>query len=339
MRTLIFCLFLILLAGAAWSAVWFYAAHEAGTQLDAWMKAEDDQGRAWTCPDRAIGGYPLAITVSCTKPTFTGKALDQTVQGTVAGLVAEAAVTHPHSLAVALRSPLSYKTSDGAADVTATWSSLAIDLESPVAVRTVLFRGTDLVVDGSFGETGQQGGNAARLDASFAVVPRDSTPALDFMVAVRGSTIPPLDDLLGGKTPVDIDLSGRLDHADVGQARTPEEAIEAWRQAGGRVDLASSRLSRADSSVTGRGTLMLDDAHRPQGRLEASFVGLEPVLKRYGISGNLAAAGSLLNRLFGGGAPPATPSAPGTLNLPISVKNGRLGIGPIRTAIEVPPLY
>jgi hypothetical protein len=339
MRILGFGLFVLLVLGAAWSAAWSYAAHEAGMGFDAWLKSEAARGREWTCPNRAIGGYPLAVTVACTQPTFLGRAPGQTVRVQMAGLTAEAAVTHPRRIVVGLQAPLTYATSDGAAVLKARWSSLSLDLDGLPDIRSAEVHGRDLSVDGQFAGAGPQGGTAAGLDATFAQGSPERDAVLDFTVAITKADSAPIDDLFGGRQSADLDLAGTLDHIDVGDVRTPEEAMEVWRQAGGRVDLRPSHFSRGDSGVTGAGTLGLDDAHRPQGRLQASFVGLEPVLRRYGIDPNVAAAGSLLSTLFGGGQPPPSTAPPGTLSLPISFQNGRLGIGPIRTPVEVPPLY
>ena len=75
-----------------------------------------------------------------------------------------------------------------------------------------------------------------------------------------------------------------------------------------------------------------------RGRFDASFVGLGPILKRYGIGGDTAAIGALIGTLFGGGRP-ARPAAPGALSLPIGLGNGRLSIGPITTGVTLTPLY
>lgn len=333
MRKILLLVLLIGVVAAGWSALWFYAAREAGVRFDGWLASEDTQGRSWTCPERKIGGYPAALTITCAKPTYSGHTPTGTESGTAKSLLVEAAVTHPTSLALTLGAPLTYKSADGTADIKANWSSLTIDLEGLTDTKTVAVHGKDVAVDNLSGEE-RQGGKATTLDATFDL----TQPRIGFDIAIGGTTMPVLDGLLGGEAPVEAALAGRLDRKDVGGSATLPDAIERWRQQGGQVTLESSRVARADASVTGSGTLGLDDAHRLQGRLDASFVGLEPVLKRFGISGNLAAAGSLLSTLFGGG-PPKAQAAPGSLNLPISFQNGRLGIGPIRTLIALPPLY
>ena len=337
MRKLVIVLAVLVVAG--WSAAWLYASREAGRRVDDWIKAEATQGRVWTCPNRSIGGYPLAITIACSDPTFSGRGLGQVVDGSLAALAAELSLLHPRTIALTLRAPFAYRTSDGETDIIGRWSSLHVSLGALPDLRTLTLRGTDVSVQGLFGQSGQQGGSAARLDAMFTHEPSAADPTIDFAIAVDAMPIPSLDAVIGGGDPYDVALNGRLDRADVGDARTPEDAMEQWRRAGGRIDLGDSRLTRGQSSVTASGTLGLDEAHRPRGRLAAQFVGLEPILQRFGISGNLAAAGSLLSSLFGGGPKPSAPAVPGALSLPISFQNGRLGVGPIRTGVALPPLY
>ena len=336
MRGIGLAAFLVLLIGAAWTGAWFFAAREAGRQVDSWIGAEAVQGRIWTCPDRTISGYPIALVLSCHHPLFTGQALGQGVQGSLAALTAEAALFHPRSLKLDLAAPFAYRTSDARADVTGTWTSLHVTLVGLPTVRTVTMRGSDAAVDGQFGQGGHQGGHAAALDARFTLAADQPDPTLDFAVTIGAMVMPPLDALLGGTMPADVALSGRLDQARADDARSPEEAMERWRLAGGHVDLDASRVTRGPSQITATGVLRLDEAHRPQGRLDAQFVGLEPILSRYGISGNLAGVSSLLGSLFGGHAQPRTP---GALALPINLTNGRVAVGPIRTPIAVPPLY
>ena len=329
---------LLVLFLAGWSAAWLYAAREAGRQVDGWIKAEAAQGRFWTCPNRSIGGYPLAIAIACSDPTFSGRGLGQVVDGALAGLDAEVSLLHPRTAAITLRAPFTYTTSAGDTNITGTWTSLHIAVGSLPAPRRLALAGSNVSVQGLFGQSGQQGGAAAALATAFTLEPNSANPTLDFSIAIDGMPIPSLDAVIGGSDPFSIALKGHLDRADVGDARTPEDAMEQWRIAGGHVDLGDAHMTRGESKVTASGTIGLDNAHRPQGRLAAQFIGLAPILQRFGISGNLAAAGSLLSSLFGGPKPSAS-AEPGALALPISLQNGRLGVGPIRTAIALPPLY
>jgi hypothetical protein len=337
MRKTGFAVLILVLIAAGWSGLWLWGANEAGHRVDGWIKAEAVQGRIWTCPNRTLSGYPIAMAVTCSDPTFSGMALGQSVEGTVAEVKAEASLLHPRIIAISLRPPFAYKSADGQVDVHGTWTALDLAFGALPDIRTLVLAGRDVAVGGRLGQAGSQSGRATLLETQFTMTPDAADPLLDFDIAIGGMAMPPLDALLGGTQPIDATLKGRLDHADPAQARSPEEAMDLWRRSGGRVDLAASRLDRGASSVSASGTLGLDEAHRPQGRLDAQFVGLGPILSRYGISGNFAAAGALLSSLFGGGK--HQDATPGALSLPVSLQNGRVGVGPIRTQIAIPPLY
>ena len=60
---------LLCLAGAV---AWYFAAQAATGALDAMIAQEAAHGRIWTCPDRRIGGFPLAIEVACQGPSYAG---------------------------------------------------------------------------------------------------------------------------------------------------------------------------------------------------------------------------------------------------------------------------
>lgn len=338
MRRVLVVFLLLAAVALVWAGGWLFAVRQAGAELDAVLQSERDHGRTFTCPKRSFGGFPSDLTLSCVNPGFEGRDGDRTVDVQVAGLTAEASLFHLRELKVTLLGPLTYRTSDGTADLRASWAGLTATLADLPAAQMFRIDGRDVTVDGTFGAAGRQGGSAQALRASFAAVPGTATPSLDFDIAIKGSSIPPLDDVLGGRAPADLTLAGRLDHADAASGVTPEDAIEGWRAAGGRIDLARTQLDHADARVTASGALRLDPSHRPEGRLDASFAGLGPVLARFGIRGDMTAAASLIGTLLGGKPPPANAPA-GTVSLPIEFHGGRLAIGPIRTDVTLPPLY
>lgn len=330
-------LVLVLLA-AAWSAAWFALAMLVGRQVDGFIAAEARQGRDWTCPDRHVSGYPLRLTVACRDPTFAGQAMGQRVDAGVAGLAATLGITHPLRVSIALQPPFSYRSADGATVLDGTWHSLVLDLASLPEPRTMVLRGSDVVVGGRVPQEDDVGGRAARLDAKVVASPPPASPTLDLTVALDGVPVPALDAVVGNTAPVDATLAGTITQASVGEARTPAEALERWRENGGTLNVSALTLARAGARASGSGMLRLDGQHRPAGRLDASFEGLGPILARYGISGDVAALGSLIGTFFGG-AHPARAAKPGSLNLPVSLGNGRLSVGPITTAVNLAPLY
>src|SRR5712691_8090494 len=56
---------LLVVAAAAWSAFWFYAASEVGVRADAWAAQEAKSGRVYQCAKRSVAGYPFRLEVRC----------------------------------------------------------------------------------------------------------------------------------------------------------------------------------------------------------------------------------------------------------------------------------
>ena len=70
-RWLLFLPFaLVVLLAAAWTAVWFYAAARAETEIAVWRARERQAGRAQDCASQSIGGYPFRIEVRCGGASF-----------------------------------------------------------------------------------------------------------------------------------------------------------------------------------------------------------------------------------------------------------------------------
>ena len=56
---------LLVVAAAAWSAFWFYAASEVGVRADAWAAQEAKSGRVYACGKRSVAGFPFRLEVRC----------------------------------------------------------------------------------------------------------------------------------------------------------------------------------------------------------------------------------------------------------------------------------
>src|SRR6202047_4455633 len=54
---------LLLIAAAAWSGFWFYAASEVEVKADAWRAQEAKAGRVYDCGKRSVAGYPFRLEI------------------------------------------------------------------------------------------------------------------------------------------------------------------------------------------------------------------------------------------------------------------------------------
>src|SRR5271165_1035173 len=60
---------LLLIAAAAWSAFWFYAASQVDAKADAWRAREAKSGRIYDCGNHSVSGFPFRLEVRCSDPS------------------------------------------------------------------------------------------------------------------------------------------------------------------------------------------------------------------------------------------------------------------------------
>ena len=56
---------LLLVAAAAWSGFWFFAASQVEVKADAWRAQEAAAGRVYDCARRSVAGFPFRLEVRC----------------------------------------------------------------------------------------------------------------------------------------------------------------------------------------------------------------------------------------------------------------------------------
>src|ERR1700674_5124239 len=56
---------LLVIAAAAWSVFWFYAASQVDVSVDAWRAQEAKSGRVFDCARRSVTGFPFRLEVRC----------------------------------------------------------------------------------------------------------------------------------------------------------------------------------------------------------------------------------------------------------------------------------
>jgi hypothetical protein len=121
--------------------------------------------------------------------------------------------------------------------------------------------------------------------------------------------------------------------------RTPDAAgLDAWRVAGGAIDVSRLEIDWGPLSVSADGTLALDDALRPLAALTAQIVGFGAALKALAAAGvvkqrDASLATIALNLI-------AKTDAEGrrVLIVPVTAQNGILMVGPITIARLAPVL-
>ena len=324
----------VVAAVIGWPVFWYVKSRETTAAVTAWMTHEAQLGRAWSCPDQKTGGFPFSVEISCANLLFQGKVFGKTLTGTLRGFRATSPLLRTDNVLAQLDPPFAAKTSDGTFDITMQWGELFLDLKGrPGALNRLSLSGNQVRLQGMAGGIGPVDGAYGDVNVVFARDKRGQ--AYQFMLTFNQGSIPVLDSLLDTQLPIDMQVGGTISQVDLRGAETLRDYLENWRSANGHVDITTAWLTSGDIVFDANGGLDLDGQHRVKGKLDASFAGLDKAFRHLGVDPALIAAGQVLAGLLGGGQR----GGKGRLNLPLTFSEGFLSIGPVRTQIQIPPLY
>jgi hypothetical protein len=337
---------LLVMGGVA--VVWAVLSWRAGQEMDAWLQREADLGRAWSCPDRGIAGFPFRIEVTCTDATFTGMSEGRALKGKVARVHSVAQIYNPGHVIVEVESPLVVEAAGGDR-LEVDWllgrasilgkpgaglDRFSAELTEPRLTLTNARVGTITVTAGVADFHIRRTPNSPAEDGAYDVASR-----------ITRATIPPLDALIGSASPAEADFVTTITRAEPLAGRGLPTELERWRVAGGRMQVTKAMVSHGPRRLDASGTVGLDDARRPQGRLDVTVSGLDDLLARFGLSGRSSAIGGLIAGVLGGrpgGAQAAeapaqgAPPGPKGVVLPLRMDGGRVFLGPIPVATLLP---
>lgn len=334
-----------------WSAAWVWVRDRAGREMDAWLGREAAAGRTWTCADRSISGYPFRIELRCASLAFA-RADSRFTLGPVTAVVQ---VYQPRQGILQVAGPFHVEQGDLTGDVT--WTSL----EASFHGASEAFVRASVVVDALKGTVRGPGQPDIAFDAQHLEAHGRPTPgrfaaegAVDLSLRVAKAAVPFIDPYVGNADPTDIALDATVNRAATLHTGTVARELEAWRQAGGSLDIALLSLAKGNRRAQAHGSLSLDPSHRPEGQIDVRAAGVEAIVgqvmgQRFGAEKG-ALIGNLVGQFLGGGrraraeaaAPDAVPPADPALKAlpPLRIADGRVMLGPFPIPnVEVPPLY
>ncbi len=328
---------LLLLVAVGWSVLWFYGRSRINAEIDNLFAREATVGREWSCPDRAITGYPFRIEGRCSNPSYrqkgeageiiNGQVKGLTIIGTTAGALNMAHVISELEGPLVIRSPLD-------PEMTLNWKSARASTRGGVnRLERLSLEVENLSVTTTAGGRWSAGKLEAHLRES-----ADPTLAGAYDLAVRldNALIPETDLLTNSRDAVNLELDARILGLRQVDRRNWQTTIENWRMAGGTVRVEQLKLSKGMPRLEAKGDLKLDDQRRIEGRMDASFVNAGAVLQQFGIGG---AARGLVGALLGGNRAGGQ-QRDMSMRLPLVFDNGRMAVGPFRIpGVQLRPLF
>jgi hypothetical protein len=323
------------IAVAVWSGFWFFAKSKTTELMDAWMAREARLGRQWTCPDRAVGGFPFRIDVSCVNPTFVSNQAGRAGQGSLAGLAVTARAVDPKQIIAAIQGPLKFAAESGETveisfnGARASYrgtpnqiDQISLDLDAPSATVTVPGIQPQTIA-------------AGKTEFHLRRAP-GAEPATDLVLTASGIKSGLINAILQDPSDGSLDIRGQLTRFAPAPPKDWRETLEGWRRAEGEARFERLNLSKGPIVLNLTGNLRLDDQRRPEGEIAGTAQGAQQLLRAFGVDLG-GGAGGLLGAILGGGNPRANAPAKA---LPFNVRmdQGRLFIGPI-PGPRLRPLY
>jgi hypothetical protein len=317
--------------GVAWTIAWHQIASGMRDRLETWAEARRAEGLTVSHKGLAIEGFPFAWQVRVSEPVIAGA-------GSAAwawqGEALEARFTPADYRDVALRFPGDHRLAAGGGALSGTWRVRAARPEG----RILLYPDGRLNrLEFDFGDAtlirlpDEKAFQAVRLQGA-ATVPRPAASdprAETFTVTIDIDSLSPVEPPVANFGP--LVRTVRLDLAAKG--RLPggrfSEALRAWRDDGGTVEInhVKVRWGPVDAEVSG--TLTLDAQDRPLGAFSARWRGYNETIDALQVAGHIGpwpAAGTkmaltaLARQQADGGR---------QIELPITLQDGRVYIAGI----------
>ena len=325
-RIAILAAVLLMLVALGWTALWYYAAGIVRTKLVEGAEARRAEGYTVAYDDLSISGYPARLRVRLDHPQL-GKSPQYSWRAD--RLIATFEPWHFRSIRLESPGEHHIEIDNGRRSfrvvAPAATGRIEFDREWGVSALLMGFRNVDI------GESGQPDTiNFASLDLN-AYIPFNATagdPSVVFVVSAEhivapfpsGAALAPSIEKVG----LDIDIWGHPFGSPL------KDAVEAWRDQGGTIDLKVVLLRWGPLFVEGDGTLALDRDLQPVGALSARVSGYSEsfdVLVNAGMirPTTAAAATTVLNLI----AKSPIEGEPAEAKIPITIQERQLYVGPV----------
>ena len=306
---------IVVLLIAGWTALWFYAAARARTEIAAWREREFQAGRFYDCASELIGGFPFRIEWRCAgaRLEFQGTPM---LELKLPLILAAVQIYDPTLLISEFTGPLDISDPGRPPNYVLNWNlgqasvrglpsslergSLVLDVPTARDPRLV---GSDTVFRGQ----------RVELHGRLAPGSTRDNPAVETVLRVAAGVAPHLHPAT--TKPTDADIAAVVHGVTDVAPRSWPQRFKEWQERGGHVDISKARIQQEDVIAVGAGTLKLTPNGNLDGTLQVSVVGLDKVLKVFEIDrimseGQIGSTLGALDRLIPGLGDIARQNAP-----------------------------
>jgi hypothetical protein len=319
----------ILLVVAGYAAFWFFEASQVRASIARFIEARGAHGMAIHSESLTVTGFPFELEAAFGQLAIDGLPYARQARIESPVLVAHARPWMPGTwrFEAAKGFTLSVVLPDGSTITAAAGDARGRadgDAEKLV-IRT-----------DSHALTFQLGGAttaAAHLSLQLSLPTRPAedhtTPSLSFAAVIDGAVLP------GGFAPKDK-LADELAIDGVVEGPVPEQplrqALTAWRESGGTIELHRVALHWDAIELVGDGTVTLNGDLQPEAAFTGHIRGWDALLDGFVQAGTMTAIDAANARLGLGLLTRVAPDGKNELRAPITLQNGQVFLGPAKLA-------
>ena len=282
---------LLMVAAAAWSAFWFFAASQVEVKADAWRAQEAQSGRIYDCARRSVAGFPFRLEVRCSDASVALRAQTAEQSATQPPVIARlgeilvvAQIWDPKRLIAEFTAPATISDRGGPPAMMVNWSKAR---SSVVGLPAIPQRGSIVFDDPSIDrvngpvQTPLARAKLVELHGRLAEGSAQDRPVIETVLKIAGGSVQELHPLLAA--PFDADVRTLLSGLKDFSPKPWPERFREIQAAGGRVEIVQSRIQQGDLIAVAAGTLGLSASGRLDGELQMTVAGIEKVIPALGI--------------------------------------------------------
>jgi len=282
---------LLLIAAAAWSAFWFFAASQAEVKAIAWRAQEAKSGRIYDCAKQTVAGFPFRLELRCNhagvsliSQTAGQGASERPVTAKLGEILLVAQVYDPGLLIAEFTAPATIFDSRGASSMLVNWSkarSSVVGLPAIPQRASVVFDDASIDRVNSSVQVPLARAKHIELHGRLAEGSTPDHPLIETVLRLEAGSVQELHPLLA--QPFDAEVRATLSGLkDLAPKPWPDRFRE-LQAAGGHVEIVQSRIRQGDLIAVAAGTLGLSPQGRLDGELQMTIAGIEKVIPALGI--------------------------------------------------------
>jgi hypothetical protein len=282
---------LLLIAAAAWSAFWFYAASQVEVSADAWRAQEAKSGRVYDCARRSVAGFPFRLEVRCEGASVSLMSQTAGQAGTQAPITAElgeilvvAQVYDPKLLIAEFTAPATIADRGQQPSMVVNWSkarSSVVGLPAIPQRASIVFDDPEINRFNGSMQAPLARAKHIELHGRLADGSALDHPVIETVLKIEGGSLQEVHPLLA--EPFDADVRTMLSGLKDFSPKPWPVRFREIQAAGGHAEIVQSRIAQGDLVAVAAGTLGLSAQGRLDGELQMTVAGLEKVIPALGI--------------------------------------------------------